>query len=146
MKIIRKCFLFLAMILISLGVSAHAEQSVQPFEATPSSIQGQGYIVIIVKDLFGAYDFFKFGENDQFILGSQMRNGTGTYVALDNVYFNAQFSGTANGEAFTYNFYGFNYWGLILLGDGEYIQGSEVKELSFSGINGFLFAPWFGEP
>ncbi len=142
MKIAQTLILPLIVVVLLYGVSAASGLRFLS-QSTPCSIQGQGFIVIIVKDLFGQHDYFKFGENDQFILGSQMRNGTGTYLALDEVYFNAQFTGILRGEAFTYNFYGFNYWGIIILGEGEYTHGSETKDISFSGINGSFFTPWF---
>lgn len=132
----------LLMLLVAPDVSANPESSNHPLKRNTLSVQGQGFVVIIVKDLFGTFDYFSFGEDDQFILGSQLRNGSGDYVMLDDIFFNAQFSGTSNGEDFSYTFNGFNLWGITISGDGEYIRGpgAEPEKLSFTGFTGVFFS------
>lgn len=142
-KILRCLHLFaLLMLLVAPDVSANPESSNHPLKRDTLSVQGQGFVVIIVKDLFGTFDLFSFGEDDQFILGSQVRNGSGDYVVLDDIFFNAQFSGTSNGEDFSYSFNGFNIWGITISGYGEYTRGSntEPEKLSFTGFASVFFS------
>lgn len=132
----------LLMLLIAHNVSANPESSDHPLKRDTFSIQGQGYVVIIVKGLLGTPDYFSFGEDDQFILGSQLRNGSGNYLMLDDIFFNAKFSGTSNGEDFSYSFHGFNLWGIFILGSGEYNLGlnTEPEKLTFTGITSAFFS------
>jgi hypothetical protein len=113
-----------------------------PLERDMLSVQGNGYVVTIIKGLFGTIDYFSFGEDDQFILASEWRYGSGDYLLLDDIYFNAQFSGTSNEEDFSYSFHGFSLWGLFIIGSGEHTHGSntEPEELTFMGTSSLLFS------
>ena len=137
---------WLALLLLARNVSADDQLANNPFEKDVLSVQNQGYVVFMFKGIWGAFDYFRFGDGSDFTLGSEVRNGTGDYVSIDNVYFNAQFSGTSNGEEFSYTLSGLNLWGIAIWGGGEYIKGSTSQPIVFSGINSFLYSPFAQEP
>jgi len=147
-KSVRHLFLFtlLALLLLTNNVCANSESAGHPLDNGVLSVAGQGYVVLIFKGFFGVADYFSFGEDNTFTLGSEVRSGSGDYVIINNSYFSAQYSGTKGGENFSYAFNGLNFWGFCIWGEGEYTIGSTTEQLTFSGITSFLFAPFSEEP